>query len=100
MQKSLTQSCVSDFLQASEDVHVMLADEEKDADQIYWYQPKFEHFNSFMTELENRTVIKRRHYIDDVDADYSISIAPEPDQRNPVFCGDRICPVKHYPPHL
>lgn len=67
---------LSNVLQANDNVLLLLPDEEKDVNVTYWSQPKCEHFNSLMTEIENWTIMKWHHCSDDEDPDDSTSIAP------------------------
>lgn len=66
---------ISDFDQSNENVLQLLKEEEKDADQSYWYQPKKEHFSNFMMDVEKWTVNARQQLQDDLKLGDSASSA-------------------------
>lgn len=64
---------MNDFVQSNENVLQLLSEEEKDADQAYWYQPKWEKISNFMMDAEKWTIDARQQQQDNVGPDDSAS---------------------------
>lgn len=53
-------------------------DEEKDADQTFWFKPKKEQVSSFMVEIEKWITATRQQHHEDVSPDDGVSITATP----------------------
>lgn len=70
---------LKEFNNANYDVLMLLPDDEKDADQTFWFKPKQEQFNNFMSEAE-RWIATTRQQNEDVSPDDSVSVTVTPDE--------------------
>ncbi|MEQ2242681.1 hypothetical protein ILYODFUR_038492 [Ilyodon furcidens] len=65
---------LTEFMNANEDVLLFLPEDEKDGDQMFWFNPKKNDICSFITEVENWITAMRKQNEDAVGPDDSVSI--------------------------
>ncbi|KAL4008191.1 hypothetical protein ACER0C_002043 [Sarotherodon galilaeus] len=67
-----------EFLRANDDVLSLLPEDERNVDQMLWFNPKKEQFSAFMTEVEKWIMVTRHQHQNDVSPDDSVSVTARP----------------------
>lgn len=85
---------LKEFTLANYDVLTLLPDDEKDADQTFWFKPKKEQFNNFMSEVES-WIATTRQQNEDVSPDDSASVIATPAENKSGLCVARSTTSSH-----
>lgn len=69
-----------EFLQANDDddVLLLLPEDERNVNQMLWFNPKKQQFSGFITEFEKWIIITRHQHQDGVSPDNSVSVTDRP----------------------
>lgn len=76
---------LSEFGHANTGVLRLLSDDEKSADQTFWFKPKNDQFNKFINEAEERIYASQQQHQEEVSPDDSVSAVATPAEDESVF---------------